>query len=138
MDGFIISRVQNESIFKPEKVHSNNLNKNINQNKQSVSNESTVRINLPPAINQENEKISIGLMMTADDSSNTVLSKNLNASKNCSIKTHFIETQRPEKKQGSFKKVLLSFHVNQRYETTSRNFRILNVEHRRLFKVKNK
>jgi hypothetical protein len=76
------------------------------QIKQVVTNESQIRINLPKSINKDTEKISVGLVMMVDDSSNNNTNFNLMHDKNDHKQPYINETQRQEKKQGSFKKVI--------------------------------
>ena len=93
INGYIVSRVQNESVsnFRHE-------NSNLNYDRKVEPNDTAVKINLPKTINnKDNENISTGLMMMNADSSNKSSSKlSLN------------NVQRPEKKQGSFKKVKIN------------------------------
>ena len=84
VDGFIISRVQNESIshFQREK-RTNNMKKIAQSNndqtiKQPIANDSKIKINLPKSINKDTEKISTGLVIVVDDTSDNKLTNSNN------------------------------------------------------------
>ena len=104
VDGFIISRVQNESIshFQREK-RTNNMKKTI---KQPIANDSKIKINLPKSINKDIEKISTGLVIVVDDTSDNKLRNSNNIIEKPESKPYINETPLEEKKQGSFKKVI--------------------------------
>jgi hypothetical protein len=112
IEGFIISRVQNESIshFQHEK-RTNNMKKITQSNnhqiiKQPIENDSKIKINLPKSINKDTEKISTGLVIVVDDTSDNKLTNSNNIIEKPESKLYINETPLEEKKQGSFKKVI--------------------------------
>ena len=92
VNGYIVSRVQNESATQLA---------NSEYARKHASSEATVKINLPKTMNKDNEKISTGLMMMTTTSSADAASSSKINSKMASPNN----TLRAEKKQGSFKKV---------------------------------